>query len=224
MRLVKQHVDFPTLLKRLSPFKAVSDEAMRDLEQRFVYRRYSRGTVISESSREVDEIFLIRNGKVHIYLKNSEGEDLLLHSLSQGDVFGRKLGGFSAALPTEIKCMEEMGVLVLKSDTLADHIRRFPETSLILVNIMASRLQENYETMACLSLGDVSSRLVRLLKRLGEKDGIRDDEGILLPNRFTQQELAQMIGARRETVSRLLSSFVENGTLTRRNRNLVLRF
>ncbi|MBU1220171.1 Crp/Fnr family transcriptional regulator [Myxococcota bacterium] len=223
MRLLKQHIDFPSLLRRFSPFKSLSEPAIKDLEQRFVYRRYAAGAVISTSGKENDELFLIRSGKVHIYLKNGDGEDLLLHSLSWGDVFGQSIGGFSRDLPTEVKCIEETGMLVLKSDMLSEHIRKYPETSLVLVSIMSARLQENYETLACLSLGDVSSRLLRLLKRLGEKDGYREGDFIVIPNRFTQQEMAQMIGARRETVSRLLSSFVESNIISRKNRNLVLR-
>jgi CRP/FNR family transcriptional regulator, cyclic AMP receptor protein len=222
MKLLKKQIDFPTLIRKLSPFSNLSIEAQKDLEQRFRYRMYSPNTVIMGLNKNEDELFLIRNGKTHITLKGNSNNDILLHSLSSGDIFGNPFPMKSSFVPTEIRSVNETSVLVLTRKSLNFHLRKFPETSLILLRVMAERLEETYESMACLSLGDVSSRLKRLLLNLAKKEGRKTEEGIIVPSKHTQRELAKMVGARRETVSRLISQFTTEGLLKRKGRILIL--
>lgn len=222
MHTVRQSVDFPTLIRRLSPFSSLSEPAVKDLEQRFTYRRYATGQVVLSPTKVVDELYLIRTGSAQVLLDDRSGGRILLHTLGVGDLFGRPLPAERYSRATSIVAVEEMSALVLTREESLQHLSRYPGTSLIFLKVMAERLEKAYETMACLSLGDVSSRFQRLLLLLASREGVSSKDGVVLPKRLTQKEMARMIGARRETVSRLISQFVAEGILQRRGRSLIL--
>jgi CRP-like cAMP-binding protein len=217
-----KHVDFPTLIRRLSPFRTLGSEAQADIEQRFAYRRIPAGTVIPGAVQNHGELFLIRYGKAKVYLSGEHQEKLMLHVLGPGQLFGKPFPNESGPQPADMEIMEEMGVLVLTKEALTAHLRRFPSTAVVLLRMLSERLEETYEAMACLSLGDVEERLARLLMRLAKKEGRRVAEGFLLPAAHTQTDIAAMIGARRETVSRLLSQFAHQGRILRLGRAMIL--
>jgi CRP/FNR family transcriptional regulator, cyclic AMP receptor protein len=224
MKTVKKSVDFQTLIRRLSPFCKLSTEAVSDLEKRFFYRRYAPGVVILGEMKKNDDLFLIRSGSAQIILNDKNGRNILLHSLSAGDIFGRPLPTSQGGTPTSVTVVDEVGVLVLSRKELAGHMSKFPETSLVFMEVMAARLEETYETMACLSLGDVSSRFMRLLSKLARNNGTNMGDGIMISQTLTQSDMAQMIGARRETISRLITQFVASGIIKRRGRSLILAY
>ncbi|MBU1239421.1 Crp/Fnr family transcriptional regulator [Myxococcota bacterium] len=222
MKTVKQSIDFQTLIRKLSPFRTLSDEGIRDLEQRFTYRRFAAGTMILGPSKKSDELYLIRNGRAHVVLNDVTGQDILLHSLGSGEIFGKPLPSERGQGTTSVIITEETNTLVLGKNELAAHLVRFPETSMIFLRVMADRLEETYENLACLSLGDVTSRFHRLLTKLAQREGMNVGDGIMLPKSITQTDMAKMIGARRETISRLISQFVSQGVVKRRGRALIL--
>lgn len=216
-------IDFPTLIRRLSPFCTLSSDAQADIEQRFAYRRYAAGTVIPGSVKHSGEMLLIRYGKARVVLAGTENrEKLVLHVLGAGDLYGKPFPMDRDPMVTELEFTEETAALVLTREALTAHLRRFPGTSVVLLRTLSQRLEETYEAMACLSLGDVQERLERLLQRLARKEGKRVPEGFLLPSGHTQTDIAYMIGARRETVSRLLSQMTQEGRILRMGRTMIL--
>ncbi len=217
-----KHVDFPTLIRRLSPFRTLGSDAQADIEQRFAYRRIPAGTVLPGAVQKNGELFLIRYGKGRVYLSGEHQEKLMLHILGPGQLFGTPFPMESGPQPADMEIIDEMGVLVLSKEALTAHLRRFPSTAVVLLRMLSERLEETYEALACLSLGDVEERLSRLLMRLAKKEGRRVAEGFLLPAAHTQTDIASMIGARRETVSRLLSQFANQGRILRLGRAMIL--
>ncbi|PKN45631.1 MAG: hypothetical protein CVU59_08495 [Deltaproteobacteria bacterium HGW-Deltaproteobacteria-17] len=219
-----KHIDFPTLIRRLSPFRTLSSDAQADIEQRFAYRRYPAGTMIPGAAQNTGELLLIRYGKAKVVISGAgeNQEKLVLHVLGAGDLFGKPFPMDQGPVPADLEIIDEVGALVLTREALTAHLRRFPATSLVLLRMLSERLEETYEAMACLSLGDVEARLVRLLTRLAKKEGRRVPEGFLLPAAHTQTDIASMIGARRETVSRLLTQFAHDGRIVRLGRAMIL--
>ena len=87
---------------------------------------------------------------------------------------------------------------------------------------MTRRLRRADETIASLALHDVEARLTRTLERLAKEEGEQTDGGLLLRKRPTQQDLANMVGSCRETISRTFTSMIKRGLLVPRGRALVL--
>ena len=103
------------------------------------------------------------------------------------------------------------------------HLRRSPSTALNLLGEMSQRLRRANENIVSLALQDVEVRLVKTLARLARDEGSTNPDGsLILRRRPTQQELANMVGSSRETVSRTLAAMARQGLTVTRGRSLLL--
>jgi CRP-like cAMP-binding protein len=167
-------------------------------------------------------MLLIRYGKARVVLSGTENrEKLVLHVLGCGDLYGKPFPMDREPMVTELEFVEETAALVLTREALTAHLRRFPGTSVVLLRTLSQRLEETYEAMACLSLGDVQERLQRLLQRLARKEGKRVPEGFLLPAGHTQTDIACMIGAVGNRLAAALAVGAD-GRILRMGRKMIL--
>ncbi|MDA3864732.1 MAG: Crp/Fnr family transcriptional regulator [Deltaproteobacteria bacterium] len=220
MHIIKNTVDFPTLIRRISLLSILEKDAQVDLERRFVYKRYPGGTKIS--SVKAGDQYLIRSGRVYQFLTDDQGEDLLLNVLTTGEMFGTPFKRNSSSIDICYVAQEDTSLLILHKNSFKQHLKKFPQSALVFIKKADRHLQETYEAMACLSMGDAPARLKKLLVRLGEKEGRIKNNEIILSSSHTQSEFARMIGTRRETVSRILSQLEKEGFIVRRGRKIIL--
>jgi len=101
-------------------------------------------------------------------------------------------------------------------------LRAHPDLALALASELVSRLERSKQLATGLALAGVQERVVARLVALGRQDGGPGPDGLLIRSRPTQQELANQIGACRETVSRTVSELVRQGLLTPRGRSLLV--
>jgi len=113
-------------------------------------------------------------------------------------------------------------LLALPREALLAYLRGAPDVALALAARLLARLDRSKELAVGLALSDVEGRVVSALVRLGRQDGAESPEGLLIRQRPTQQEIANQIGACRETVSRTVSDLVRRGLVTPRGRSLLL--
>ena len=107
-------------------------------------------------------------------------------------------------------------------DVLMSFLRATPEALLAVAGGLCARLERSKQLATGIALSGVQERVVSRLVALGHQDGAPQPEGLLIRNRPTQQELANQIGACRETVSRTVSELVRQGLLTPRGRSLLV--
>jgi CRP/FNR family cyclic AMP-dependent transcriptional regulator len=118
--------------------------------------------------------------------------------------------------------MEPTALLALSRDDLLRHMAAHPRTALNLLGEMADRLRRADESIAQLALCDVNERLVHRLISLAREEGTESPEGLMVRRRPTQQELANMIGSCRETISRAFNQLARDGMIIPRGRSLVV--
>jgi len=113
-------------------------------------------------------------------------------------------------------------VLALDRTDMLRHLAAHPQTALNLLGEMSRRLRKADETIAELALCDVQDRLIRRLVALAREDGQELPEGALIRRRPTQQDLANMVGACRETISRTFNTLARRGLIVPRGRSLLV--
>src|SRR5262249_3177654 len=121
-----------------------------------------------------------------------------------------------------VVAMTKTTLLCLPREAFLAHLKARPETALSLLSEMSSRLRKADGMIANLALHAVEARLVRTLIDLAREDGEQQGEGLLLHRRPTQQELANMVGSCRETVSRTYAMLVRRGMMEPRGRGLLI--
>jgi CRP/FNR family transcriptional regulator, cyclic AMP receptor protein len=213
---------FRGLIAQSAIFRGCTPQALDDLVRRLQVRTRPAGTIIVAQDEPGDAMFLLASGRVKVALFGESGRELTLSELKPGDFFGEMSLLDSRPRSANVVALDDTTVLALTRDAFAAHLKAHPQTAMNMLGELARRLRRADETIANLALHDVESRLTRTLERLAREDGESTDAGLLLRRRPTQQDLANMVGSCRETISRTFTSMIKRGLLVPRGRALVL--
>jgi CRP-like cAMP-binding protein len=210
-------------LARVSIFKGLSGEVLEDLAARVAVRRTPGGQLVVPPARVGEALHIIMGGRVKLVRFGDSGREVTLSVLRPGDIFGEAAIFDGTARAVSPVALDPVTVLVLLRADLEAHLARHPETAIRLLAEMAHRQHKADETIAELALCDVSERLIRRLVGLArEEGGGAADGGLALRRRPTQQDLANMVGSCRETVSRMFNQLARRGLIVPHGRGLVL--
>lgn len=209
-------------IARAPMFASLPLHAIEDLTQRVSIRRSRANGVVVSQDEPGDALFIIMSGRVKAVIFGENGREVTLSLLRPGDAFG-EISVFDGE-PRSANCvaLEPTTLLVLGREDLLAHITQHPQTALNLLGEMANRLRRADDSIAQLALCDVHERLVRRIISLSREDGSEVPEGLLLRRRPTQQELANMIGSCRETISRAFNQLARDGLIIPKGRQLIV--
>ncbi len=210
------------LIAQASLFRGIQTTALDDLVRRMQIRTRPAGTIIVAQDEPGDAMFLLVSGRVKVALFGESGRELTLSELKPGDFFGEMSLIDLRPRSANVVAIDDATVLALTREAFVQHLKSHPQTALNILSELTRRLRRADETIANLALHDVESRLTRTLERLAREDGEQTEGGLLLKRRPTQQDLANMVGSCRETISRTFTSMIKRGLLVPRGRALVL--
>ncbi len=210
------------LLKRVSIFADLDDEAIGGLERLAFERTYARDNIIVSQEDPGDALFVVCSGKVKVVLYGESGREVILSLFSPGEFFGEMALLDNQPRSANVIAVVPSTLLVLERRAFAEHLERHPKTALKILAEMSRRLRRADSAIGDLALVDVLGRVARFLRELADAEGEKADGCVIIRNRPTQQDIASMIGTSRETVSRALSDFQRRGFLEMSGRKIVL--
>ncbi|HJZ88287.1 MAG TPA: Crp/Fnr family transcriptional regulator [Polyangia bacterium] len=213
---------FRGLLARVSIFQGLTPDAIDDLCGRLQVRARPAGAILVAEDEAGDAMYVIAEGQAKVALFGENGREITLSVLRPGDFFGEMALFDGRPRSANVVAMSATTLLCLPREAFLAHIKARPQTALRLLAEMSGRLRKADDIIANLALHDVEARLVRTLIRLAHEDGEQREEGLLLRRRPTQQDLANMVGSCRETVSRTFAMLVRRGVMEPRGRGLLL--
>lgn len=213
---------YRSLLAQAPLFVGVTEPALDDLLRRMQIRSRPATSLLVAQDEPGDSMFALVEGRARVVIFGENGRELTLAGLRPGEVFGELSLLDSRPRSANVVAIDDVIVLSLSREAFACHVQRFPQTALNLARELGRRLRRADEQIAALGLHDVETRLSRLLERLAREDGERAETGLLIRRRPTQQELANMVGSCRETISRTFAAMVRRGLLLPRGRSLVV--
>ena len=211
------------LLRQVSIFGHLDQSVLIDLARRMTVRRWSGGAIIVGEHEMDTSLYVLYAGRARVALFGENGREMTLSTLRAGDFFGEMSLIDGKPRSANVLASDDCILLVLDRDAFHQHLMQYPGTALALLEAMVQRLRQSDAVIANLALHDVNSRLVRTLLALAEENGEDHADGIMIRYRPTQQDLANMVGTCRETVSRALSSMARRGLVVSRGRTLLLR-
>lgn len=213
------------MLKKVPLFENVDDAELGAISAMLVEKPYTRDAAIVEKDDAGDAMYIISRGRVKVVMPGDGGREVILNILKAGDFFGEMaLVEEAGQRSADVIALEDTKVLVLKRDVFVDHVLKNPKVALNIMAELSRRLRRADELIGDLALLDVGARISRIITELGERDGVDTDEGRLIRERPTQQDIASMIGTSRETVSRMLSDWQRAGLIEMRGRELLLKY
>ena len=209
-------------IARAPLFAALPISAIEDLTGRVVVRRVAVGQAVVNQDEPGDSLFVIMTGRVKVVIFGENGREVTLSLLRPGDSFGEMSLFDGAARSANCVAIEPTTLLTLTREDLLRHMQQHPRTAMNLLGEMARRLRRADESIAQLALCDVNERLIHRLVGLAREEGAQGPDGLIVRRRPTQQELANMIGSCRETISRAFNQLARDGLIIPRGRSLVV--
>jgi CRP-like cAMP-binding protein len=183
------------IVRKAPLFTALDDEAAASLQAMMQPVRLARGEVLFAEGDQGDRLYVISEGKIKLGRTSSDGRENLLAILGPGEMFG-ELSLFDPGPRTATATsVGDSALIGLSNDALPAWLLQHPE---------------------------VAAQLLRALARRLRRFGRRTSEGILVAHELTQEELAQLVGASRETVNKALADFAARGWLRLEPRSVLL--
>ncbi len=195
------------VIRKAPLFTALDDAASASLLANMGSVKISKGTILFAEGDGGDQLYVIAEGKLKLGTSSGDGRENLLSILGPGEMFG-ELSLFDPGPRTSTAtAVTDAKLLSLGQEKLLPWLAENPKVSLQLLASLAQRLRRTNEAVGDLVFSDVPGRVAKALIDLGERFGKKTEEGLFVHHDLTQEELAQLVGASRETVNKALADF-----------------
>ncbi len=188
-------------------FQGLEDKDVSLIEDIVVVRRYKKNMIVFMEAEPGEALFFIIAGKVKIYKLAEDGREQILHILKEGDVFAEIVFIDRGNYPATAQVLEDSQIGMIRNDDFEKLVRQNPDIALKLLRVMTYRLRQAQIQIRDIALKDTYGRVAGMLLMLGKEHGVKNDEGLKIDLALSRQELANLIGTTRETVTRILSDF-----------------
>ena len=214
--------EVPEILSRAGIFQGVESTAVNALIEQLESVTFPRGTTIFDEGEPGDRLFIIIDGKVKLARHAPDGRENLLTIMGPSDMFG-ELSIFDPGPRTYAAvCVTEVTAAVMDSQMLHDWISDHPEISEQLLRVLARRLRRTNNALADLIFTDVPGRVAKALLQLANRFGVQEGGALRVHHDLTQEEIAQLVGASRETVNKALAEFAHRGWIRLEGKSVLI--
>ena len=210
------------VVRKAPIFSGLDESAALSLRASMSLVKLRKGQSLFKEGDDGDHLFIVSNGKVKLGTKSPDGRENLLMILGPGDMFGDLSLFDSGPRTSTATAVTDTKLLSLGQDKVIPWVKEHPEVSLHLLARLASRLRRTNEVVGDLVFSDVPGRVAKALIDLGVKFGDKREEGLFVNHDLTQEELAQLVGASRETVNKALADFAQRGWLRLEARSVMI--
>jgi CRP/FNR family transcriptional regulator/CRP/FNR family cyclic AMP-dependent transcriptional regulator len=196
-------------LKQVDIFASLSDEDIRELMAVAKQRTFRSGEVIFHRDDPGQVLYVIKEGKVKIALISPDGQEISLVVFGKGECFGELALLDGEPRSADAIALERVQCYTLQRTDFHNAIMKNPKIAIQVLEVLSRRLRKTDEQVENLIFLDVYGRVAKKLLELAEEHGNKVDDGTRIEVRLTQQELASMVGASRESVNKVMGYFTE---------------
>ncbi len=203
-------------------FQGVDPQAAEALSSALETVEYPRGSSIFAEGELGDRLYIIIDGKVKVGRHSPDGRENLLAVMGPADMFG-ELSVFDPGPRTSTAvAVTDVRLATMDRAALRAWIAKRPEIAEQLLRVLARRLRRTNNALADLIFTDVPGRVAKALLQLARQFGKQEDGGLRVTHDLTQEELAQLVGASRETVNKALADFGQRGWLRLEGKSVLI--
>ncbi|MFZ0139993.1 MAG: Crp/Fnr family transcriptional regulator [Aeromicrobium sp.] len=208
---------------RQSPlFSGVDDDSAAVLEDSMAASSLARGDVLFNEGDSGSQLYVVIEGKIKLGRTSADGRENLLAILGPGQMFGELSFFDPGPRSATATAVTDVELKSLGHDALSPVLATHPDVALALLNQLAGRLRRTNEVVGDLVFSDVPGRVAKALLDLAGRFGRKADDGVHVNHDLTQEELAQLVGASRETVNKALADFASRGWMRLEPRSVVI--
>jgi CRP/FNR family cyclic AMP-dependent transcriptional regulator len=202
------------MIKNIPIFADLPARDLRAIAERAVCKVFPRHTILIVEGDRTDSLYVLIRGKVKVYLSDDQGKEVILNTLGPGEYFGELALLDEEPRSASVMTQEPTEVAIISKEDFDRCLSENPSIAINLIRVLSQRIRSLTGNVRDLALLDVYGRVTRLLLRLAEgKEG-----KLVIPQRLTHQEIANMVGASREMVTRIFRDLTSGGYITVTNK------
>ncbi|MFQ5597467.1 MAG: Crp/Fnr family transcriptional regulator [Nitrospiria bacterium] len=209
-------------LQKINLFKEMTSEEIGELDRATRMESVRKKTPIFFPGDPSQQVYLLKEGRVKISRISEEGREVTIALLEPGQIFGELEVLGDSPRDTLAEALDDSKICVVSKDIFLSMIRRKPAISFRLTKLIGFRMQKIESRVEDLVFRDVPARLAHLLLDLARDYGRDTTHGVCLQIKITHQEIANLIGSIRETVSAVLGDFKRDGWISFEGRQMTL--
>lgn len=210
------------VLRQAPLFNGLDDDASGALESSMSAVTLRRGEILFGEGDEGDQLYVVIEGKIKLGRRSVDGRENLIAILGPGQMFGELSFFDPGPRSATATAVTDVELRSLGHSALNPVLQSHPDVAYALLNQLAGRLRRTNEVVGDLVFSDVPGRVSKALLDLASRFGRQADDGIHVNHDLTQEELAQLVGASRETVNKALADFASRGWLRLEPRSVII--
>lgn len=209
------------LIRRVPLFSTLTDEEFDTLAHIFVTRAYRKNQIIFMEEETGNYMYLVLSGKVKVSKSGTGGKETILAIHRAGDFFGEMSLLDGKTSPATVSAMEDSKIISVSGADFHKYLMHNESVMLQIIQVLCARLRQVWQTQSQ-SFNTADARIRMGVYDLAQKHGIRDSHGTIIDLKITHQELAEMVGTSRETVTRVLAKLREDNIIEITDRRMTL--
>ncbi|MFM7460357.1 MAG: Crp/Fnr family transcriptional regulator [Burkholderiales bacterium] len=198
------------VLRNIPLFRALDDIELAYLDELATERLVPRGAMILNAADAGESLFAITAGRVKVFIGDEDGREITVKMLGPGDFFGEMSLIDQEPRSASVSAVEATTLKILSYQAFRDCLIRFPRIGIVVMTELAKRLRDADRKIFNLALMDVYGRVASTLLELATSS----DGRLVVGERLSQQEIANMVGASREMVNRILKDLSDRGYIS----------
>jgi len=197
------------MLENVPLFAGLSKEALAEVEQHGSIKSFRKGAIVINQDDETYSLYVILSGSVKVFISGEDGREAVLNHQSTGDYFGDLALIDKQPRVASVMTTEPSTFMIISRENFLTCLSRNPEIAINLIKPMTERMRMLAQNVSSLALLDVYGRVARILLQQSH-----EENGEMVTDRLTQQEIADMVGASRAMVSRILTDLKAGGYIS----------
>lgn len=209
-------------LKYIPLFSELEDDDLRAISKVSMTQVFKKDNMILIEEEVGSTMFIILDGRVKISRISDDGREVILSILSEGDFFGEMsiLDGENRS--ANVVTLEDSRILIIRREDFLRMLHDFPQIAINLLKELAARLRKSDSQIKSLSLQNATGKVASTILRIADDSGKIHLGQVEIPRLPPQQDLANMAGTSRETISRVIKSLCEKGYLKKEGNRLII--
>jgi CRP/FNR family transcriptional regulator, cyclic AMP receptor protein len=212
------------ILKNMPFFQGLSDHEFSELSHIFIEKQFSKNKIIMLEEDTMNYMYIILSGKVKVVHSGLDGKEHIVAMHKKGDFFGEMAMLDGKTSPASVIALEDTHLVIISKKDFEDYLLRNDKIASQVIQVLCLRLREAWMMIKVLNLPNAESRVRAVLKLISGYYGFRDATGTIISSKFTHQNIADYSHLARETVTRLMNRFIQEGEIEiNDNRDIVLK-
>ncbi len=209
-------------LKHIRLFDGLAPSEMEEMERQASMQEVKRRQPLYVPGDPSSNVYVLKRGRVKIANTDASGKEITFEILEPGEVFGELEALDGVPRATAAEALDDALICAIPRAAFTQYLATHPAVTVELTKLIGLRLRKIQSRVEDLVFRDVPARLAHLLVELAKSDGVAAEQGVVLTARLTHQDMANLIGCSRETVSATLGQFRDEGFIRMTGRTMMI--